>query len=201
MDVSEHTSIHEQFTSEFPPMAWGDLAPVPWVHLALSTERDPDAQNTWLTLGLTVDAITITNQHFPGDVPRFKRPGGRWGSRTAIGDKITKAFPPSSKLVTVAMRSMVLDMAFLVRECDPRIGTIILDREFLPRCPLFDPPRMRPPRWIWAPALDSVPCPFCQQPFESIAPAMWSGGNLLWTHPECWAQIHSKASSGVGETG
>lgn len=177
-------------------MAWGEVTPASWVHLVLDTARDPLSFNTWLTLSITIDAVTITNPYFPieshGGVPTFTRPKGRWGSRTVIGDKDDRKSPHKNGLVSAAMRSMILNMAFLVREHDPRIGKVLESGSTsFPPCPLFDPPRMRPPRWIWAPALDSVPCPFCQQPFEHVAPAMWSGGNLLWAHPACWAQVHS----------
>ena len=95
--------------------------------------------------------------------------------------------------VVKAVQAAVRDLSFLVREHDPRIGTKLEEgqsKDFLPKMPLFDPTRIRPPAWNKGSGIDATPCPLCSDGFGQGYPAMWGGGNLQWVHPACWVRAH-----------
>ena len=95
--------------------------------------------------------------------------------------------------LTPQVKTAVREMSYLLREHDPRLGTLYIKDELkpsLPDIPLFDPPRRRPPAWNTGAGVDSSPCPFCSDGFGQGFPAMWGGGNLMWVHPKCWLQAH-----------
>jgi hypothetical protein len=170
--------------------------PVPWVHMRAKVEWDEAASTTWLTLGVRIDDHHLTNKYFPpalGDrVPMFLRSGNQFGVRAPYSDVLARQDPSPASTVDTILRNMVRELSHLLREYDPRTGSILDEGgPQIPRSPLFDPPRMRPPQWERGASLDSVPCPFCHQKFGRGMPAMWSGGTLLWTHPSCWAGVHS----------
>lgn len=191
-----NTFLESAFTNAAHSAAWGELAPVPWVKVQGKTERDDHLGVSWLVLGVQVAEHHITNDYFPlakhDRVPVFRRPGGQCMVRSPYSDNHSRQDPSPATTVNMLLMTMVQDLSFLLREHDPRTGSVVDEGgPLVPRSPLFDPPRMRPPQWERGAGLDSVPCPFCHRPFGRGMPAMWSGGTLLWTHPACWADVHS----------
>lgn len=176
------------------PLLWGDLKPVPWVRISHTVSQDAATEALFVQVDVNVDEEPVSCPLFRGMT--VQRDGCQASARFPVPDpSTTLSFP---RLIEQALLVAARDMSSCLREHDPRIGTVLgFDQEGgpslrtpLPRSPLFDPPRLRPPAWRRTGAgLDAVSCPFCHRGFEPGYPAMWAGGNLLWSHPACWLSV------------
>lgn len=160
-------------------IGWGDLQPAPHIKVGWGVEQAVEGAPT-LFVEVKVQEYEIRSPLFQGHV--VKRPPAKQICRSEIDTDRMQSFKPKIK-------NMVGLLSLSLREHDPRIGTILPDGDvvrLLPRSPLFDPARMRPPLWKGGAGMDSTPCPFCQEGFGRGYPAMWGGGNIFWVHPSCW---------------
>lgn len=175
--------------------AWGLLTPPD--HITLMAETLPDFKSMahHLQVHVKIDPYTLlirTNTQ-----NRVSRIGGRFAHSTSLPSVVTTNTSPTQ--VVDIFKQAIRELSFLMREHDPRIGTILTGNLHanhshtlsLPSCPLFDPPRIRPPAWRGGSGIDSVPCPYCSNDFDRGYPAMWGGGNLMWVHPDCWLTAHN----------
>lgn len=182
-------------TQQWPiQWVWGLLTPPD--HITLKVDVLPDVQGLThhLQVHVKIDPYTLlVHTNTRHKVPRL---GQRFTYSTAISNL---AVAPTSPAQAVDIfKQAVRELSFLMREHDPRIGTILTSNApsnntslMIPSCPLFDPPRIRPPAWRGGSGIDSVPCPYCSDDFDRGAPAMWGGGNLMWVHPDCWLMAHN----------
>lgn len=173
--------------------AWGDVRRVPWVSVSAKHEHDAVGDAVDITLDVVVLPHVVSCPVFPKAVTRTGG-GVTARSRVSLMD-LAEAGVNSQRLVTDHTMQAIRFAAGLLREFDPRIGllfqgTLPPKLGTFPRSALFDPPRLRPPEWKGAPALDSVACSVCHHAFGHGEPAMWGGGNLLWAHPACWLDVH-----------
>jgi hypothetical protein len=165
--------------------AWGNIPRADCVRVTSRVAEVVGGVN--VHIDVTVLPHTVSCRLWP-DRKTIPRGGGEVRAVSLISK------PPSEIVeehVKAAAQQAIRFASGLLREADPRIGQVVKEEEWgsFQRGSLFDPPRMRPPAWE-KPRLDSVACSLCHSGFKKGAPAMWSGGNLLWTHPSCWLQTH-----------
>jgi len=91
-----------------------------------------------------------------------------------------------------SLKAMAVELAPLLYECDPRLGTFLNDPDDkLPAALFFDPRPLLPPLWITGglyPTEGHRGCTLCGEPFAPQNRPMWGGGNVLWVHMDCWCQ-------------
>lgn len=171
-------------------MAWGEVSPSPWVKFEGWIEPSPTTRTTRVVIrveSLEHDVTEGSSKH------KIVRPWLAVETDFQVGDLEIHHSPSVGALWQTLLSKAVKELAFSLREHDPRIGTVLAEgvlKDFLPRCPLFDPPRIRPPAWKRGAGIDAAPCPLCSDGFGQGYPAMWGGGNLMWVHPSCWRRVY-----------
>lgn len=162
--------------------AWGQLPPSPLVKLQTATQQDPSrGLSIFLLLSVHIQKHEVSPPCLHGRVLR------RGELRDTVRMEMINS-PPGENVVVFVLEELFRKMSYLLREHDPRFGQVLSvgqTKNLLPRSPLFDPPRLRPPAWRGGTGIDAVPCPFCQDGFGRGDPAMWGGGNVMWVHPRC----------------
>jgi len=164
---------------------WGDAAHAP-SHVSVQVRHTRSSMALLTDVVLRVE-IAEHQIRLPGYAP-VKRSWSAAESAFTVRDREIK-----DQEVVKGFQTAVRDLSFLVREHDPRIGTMLEEgqsKDFLPKMPLFDPTRIRPPAWNRGSGIDATPCPLCSDGFGQGYPAMWGGGNLQWVHPACWVRAH-----------
>ena len=169
--------------------AWGDIPKVD--HVRASFQGEDGTEGYVISLRVDVLPHTVSCRLFPKNRGRIPREGGSVRARSVVPFQVE---PENERRILEEHRLATIRFASgLLREADPRIGTILVqssDIQGFPRGYLFDPPRLRRPAWE-KPSLDSVPCSICGDGFGRGMPAMWAGGTLMWTHPDCWLSLHA----------
>lgn len=171
--------------------SWGNIPHVPWIQVT-SKFQDLEGVCT-ISLQISVSPHEVTCPLWRGD-RTVHREGGEVISRESFSySPHALSLIDLRKMIQVSTGQAIRTASPLLREVDPRFGTIVKANTMksFPRGILFDPPRMRPPTWE-QPPMDSVTCAFCNSGFGAGAPAMWAGGNLLWTHPACWIRAYDE---------
>lgn len=86
---------------------------------------------------------------------------------------------------TAVVAQCVRDMAHLLYEADPRIGSC---NNRYPHLPLFDPPN-------GVEGMRRIPgCPLCgrvEPDPGAVGYRVWGGGNVGWVHPTCLVRVRS----------
>jgi hypothetical protein len=180
----------------------GEVQLPPWWTWSVTLAKDPRHFGYEVGLELRIDPYSVSIRS-PKDFTSYEfQEGHRVGVRQTISDY--DLMGPSRiegnpdlialEIIASVVEGLMMGMSSRLYEHDPRIGFSPYNGQ-LQNSPLLDPPGpfnrdpfgMNHLNAILDDDEDPIPtCPFCNQKLDHPFNTMWAGGNLLWTHPDCW---------------